>query len=890
MKRTILLIVTIIFSLAAQNRGPQAMHEEDRELYDKFFDQAAAEFGVPSDILRGLSFSETRWTHMKWNDGDTSSICNGMPRVYGVMGLWDNDVFGHSLREAATLIGKNPQELKDSPLQNIRGSAALIKKYYAELPLPEGIEEGSIESWQTAVAAFSGFPQPEIAAKRGLEVYTILSTGYDRDRMIIQKRAINLEPIQNIVNTLERRSLNELKKIQPDNAMNTPDYPLAKWNVASPENYGTTLIQQKFVVIHDVEGSYLGCISWFKQVHLPPSGPTSAHYVLNSHPNGVNSSTKGPNTTPDAPVGEVTQMVEEKYRAYHVGCWNSYMIGIEHEGYAGVSGWYTVECYNSSSMLVKYLCDKYNIPKDRNHIIAHSEHQNVTWRNWVTSSGQGFDPTCNTHTDPGPFWAWTSYMALVATADTIRPVVVNALPQSNVDAFPAYKGITIEFNTPMDIASTNAAFSINPNVAGTKNWNQNNTILIFDPSAYLPWNTHVTVTIDTSAKNVAQSRNLGITPYVKTFTTVPLDTVGPDVISSYPVNGESGVSLFTDVVLRLNEPVQTSSLSTTLKMVDENNASVTMASAKNEVVMDKGIISFTPTNLKPNKTYTIKLLAGMKDTYGNVTKAERLFQFTTTPDVVTAGTPIDNLDANTKGWQQPYQSDRSRLYDSSATAFTFGSEKIKAGSGAAKLSYVFSSADSGVIEVKANGYPPVDFYTRIGLWISGDASNNFLELHSAPNDQVLNIGKIFWYGWKFIEFPISSITGANKIVKSLVVRQESGALREGKLLFDEVQVDATITGLHNITSTIPAQYTLGQNYPNPFNPNTTITFTLPMTGHVSLKVYDVLGREVAVLSDQMMQSGTYEQVFDASSLTTGVYYYVIHSGSFVETRSMILLK
>ena len=127
MKR-ILLTLFLIFVSYLRVDAQQKMHEEERELYNAYFDQAGSEFDVPADILRGLSFAETRWTHMRWEKFDTNAACSGMPRVYGVMGLWDNEYFGYSLRHAAERIGRTPEELKESPLQNIRGAPALLKK------------------------------------------------------------------------------------------------------------------------------------------------------------------------------------------------------------------------------------------------------------------------------------------------------------------------------------------------------------------------------------------------------------------------------------------------------------------------------------------------------------------------------------------------------------------------------------------------------------------------------------------------------------------------------------------------------------------------------------------------------------------------------------------
>jgi hypothetical protein len=88
----------------------------------------------------------------------------------------------------------------------------------------------------------------------------------------------------------------------------------------------------------------------------------------------------------------------------------------------------------------------------------------------------------------------------------------------------------------------------------------------------------------------------------------------------------------------------------------------------------------------------------------------------------------------------------------------------------------------------------------------------------------------------------------------------------------------------------PTAYTLRQNYPNPFNPRTTISFDLPEDGRVTLKVFSILGEEVATLLDQPLRSGVHEATFDAASLTSGVYLYRIETGQFVHTRKMILMR
>ncbi len=91
-------------------------------------------------------------------------------------------------------------------------------------------------------------------------------------------------------------------------------------------------------------------------------------------------------------------------------------------------------------------------------------------------------------------------------------------------------------------------------------------------------------------------------------------------------------------------------------------------------------------------------------------------------------------------------------------------------------------------------------------------------------------------------------------------------------------------------SFIPNEYALEQNYPNPFNPTTIINYQLPIGKYVTLKIYDVLGREVATLVDEFKEEGYYEVSFDASKLTSGVYFYRLQSGIFNSVRKMLLLR
>lgn len=126
----------------------------------------------------------------------------------------------------------------------------------------------------------------------------------------------------------------------------------------------------------------------------------------------------------------------------------------------------------------------------------------------------------------------------------------------------------------------------------------------------------------------------------------------------------------------------------------------------------------------------------------------------------------------------------------------------------------------------------------------------------------------------------------------LELRTSTGALalESGKTV--TLQKEEPLLSLIERTSSnpVPTEFALSQNYPNPFNPGTTLTYALPITGPVTLKVFDMLGREIATLVDGMQQAGFHAIDFDGASLASGVYMYRLQAGSCVSSRKMVLMK
>ena len=195
------------------------------------------------------------------------------------------------------------------------------------------------------------------------------------------------------------------------------EYPGALWNPAFSGNFGNRPAGYDIsdVVIHIMEGSYLGSISWFQN----PASGVSAHYMLKSS------------------NGEITQMVLESKRAFHSGIsyYNNNSIGIEHEATSTSTSWYTEAMYQSSAALTRYLTNKYGIIRNRTHILGHRE--------------TGANTTC-----PGPHWNWTKYMGYVTQgatfASTTWPSFIQ--PGNQLD-------VTVNFTNSGDFTWLNTAGS-----------------------------------------------------------------------------------------------------------------------------------------------------------------------------------------------------------------------------------------------------------------------------------------------------------------------------------------------------------------------------------------------------------------------------------------------
>lgn len=161
-------------------------------------------------------------------------------------------------------------------------------------------------------------------------------------------------------------------------------------------------------------------------------------------------------------------------------------------------------------------------------------------------------------------------------------------------------------------------------------------------------------------------------------------------------------------------------------------------------------------------------------------------------------------------------------------------------------------------------------------------------------------------GWDY-----ATIKYSNAGIEQWVIRYDSGESDRAIGIFVDTEEKVYVTGeshvngnqsfvtikysqspsdVQEINSEVPKSYSLLQNYPNPFNPTTKIRWQSPVSSHQSLKISDVLGNEVAILVDEFLNAGNYEVDFNARGLTSGIYFYKLQAGTFIETKKMILIK
>ena len=347
---------------------------------------------IPKGLLEAISFTNTHCNHLTdanyFHDGP-----DAMPRAYGLMGLVKDGkgYFRENLRLVSELSGVPEAEILESPEKNVLAYAKAFER------LAKKSKANEINGYLSVIQQLSELPigeEKDIYPMQSMlySVCTFLINREKAEQFGFPKYEIDLKAV--FVEHYDLLTAPEL------GVTRSPDYPPAIWDPAPECNWEPRTKEVSAVVIHYTEGTYAGCISWFKNC----DAEVSAHYVIRSAD------------------GQVTQMVRERDKAWHARTANGYTIGIEHEAYGNIWSFFTEEMYQSSADLVRSICSRYDtINGQRTHDRDTLDNGFCLNNGLYNLGGEG---ACvqikghqhypdQSHTDPGPYWNWDYYYKLI---------------------------------------------------------------------------------------------------------------------------------------------------------------------------------------------------------------------------------------------------------------------------------------------------------------------------------------------------------------------------------------------------------------------------------------------------------------------------------------------
>ncbi|MFA6598748.1 MAG: Ig-like domain-containing protein [Ignavibacteriaceae bacterium] len=477
---------------------------------------------------------------------------------------------------------------------------------------------------------------------------------------------------------------------------------------------------------------------------------------------------------------------------------------------------------------------------------------------------------------------------------TIAPTILSHVPVTNPgDSVASTAVIKINFDKPMSTSATASAFTITPSVQGTLSWENQNMTLTFTPSVTYEKLTTYTVTVSTGAKSVS---NVSIAePYSFTFTTKSRNRL--NLLSSYPVNNQEEISTTFFGRARFDAAILSQSVSGNISLYSPQNVLVPL-SIVTSIDNGIGIISFQPqSSLVINSTYRLVIGETLKDMEGIPTAVKDTIVFKTVSEKYLSGTIIDSFEVVGQ-WKNPGLNPGSIGIDSAKSMVNVTMSVKYSGTKGGRLAYVFTQANGGVCQFFDAAKPAIgsSVSSEFGIWVKGDLSYNILEYwfndESNTNSEVM-VDTINWSGWMLKRIPISSIGGSGqKYFNSIIVKQTPDGTKSSILYVDDAQYDILLPVEEQKENLTPESLTLYQNYPNPFNPETIISYQLPQDNFVTLKLFDVLGNEVATFINEFQQAGRHDYKLGTTNykLTSGVYFYQLQAGTFTQTKKMVVLK
>ncbi len=536
-----------------------------------------------------------------------------------------------------------------------------------------------------------------------------------------------------------------------------------------------------------------------------------------------------------------------------------------------------------------------------------------------------------------------SNVVITDSIPSFAPKVVSSNP-SDGDTISVTAHVRINFSKTMNVNSFNNALRFIPtlNISGLTFSNSNKTVTI-NTSGSFNFQTNYKLIIDSTVKDIngkmLDGNGDGIPgdSYTLSFSTVAQDLSGPVIVQSFPDSVNSSGSFDVDgvVTVLFDELVNSATINHNNVILKAGSTPISKDMQLRTVGSQSIINIRTPQALLNETQYSLTLTQNITDLVGNPMLSNREIIFTTSDLAYSSRTMID--DFSTEGyWEQPEYSGSTTGIIDSGTSSGYSTTYYLPATTPAKgffIQYQWnpSAATKLLREYLSNGPPrnvifDTSYILQVYVW--GDGSGNKFRFAldegdgtNWPNHEVSKWVVIDWHGWRLVEWNLKDPNSVGTWIGNGVLdwpkyRIDSFQMTDapGSSLYGRIYVDnlrivkkSIVSGIEIEEPNNPNDFALYQNYPNPFNPSTKIRFTIPDVGTglalSVLKVYDVLGNEVATLVDEYKPAGTYEVEFDVSgirNLASGIYFFQLcvstlqsndaKAGDFVQTKKMILLR
>lgn len=496
------------------------------------------------------------------------------------------------------------------------------------------------------------------------------------------------------------------------------------------------------------------------------------------------------------------------------------------------------------------------------------------------------------------------------------PTVASTSPANNDSLYPGYENLIINFSRQMDRNSTENAISINPSVGVTFSWSNNDKTLTINTSNFA-FSTSYQLTINPSAQgkfgHPFDGNGDGIPgdSYSITIFTKAQDNTAPQIISVYPNANSTNVEIKPVINILFNEPLSASTVSGKIKVLRNSNSTFANGILRFYTANNKSALNFFVTTLlAENETYTIQVLPGIKDIFGNEITTQTDFTFTTGSNIFNQLLLIDNFENGVGSWWQPTQSGSTVGVNPATTNMSLSSSVVNLNTGSTKsmqLNYEWdANASSWLIREKYTPVTPTfDNSNILQTFLWGDGSGNKFRFcvidQGIGGYEVSPWYTIDWIGWKAVNWNLAEGQTGSWLGNGILeppLRIDSYQLTytpnnptTGTLYFDDLRiVNFAPLSVEQLNSEIPISYQLEQNYPNPFNPSTRIRFSIPEHSSVRIIVSDILGREITTLLNDELNAGNYSVEFSGSEISSGIYFYTLITEKFKQTKKMILMK